>query len=67
MIKLSIFAQSDGEPTVKVLDEKGEELNIDVLKAEKTIHGYLIELEGLQLKRGRKKKDEELENQENAE
>ena len=59
MIRISIFEQSEHEPTVKVMDEKGEELCISVLKAEKTIHGYLIELEGLQLKRGRKKKVDE--------
>lgn len=58
MIKLSIFEQAEGEPTVKITDEKGEELNVDVLKTEKSIRGYVIELEGLQLKRGRKKKQE---------
>jgi len=59
MIKISLFQQEAEEPTIKITDKDGETLNVDILKAEKTLHGYTIEVEGLQLKRGRKKKPKE--------
>lgn len=53
---MSLFIQPEEEPVIKFTDKDGNILNVDVLKSEKTLHGYLVEVEGLQLKKGRKKK-----------